>query len=158
MELDTKITFLGLMIPELYLFLILAILGGGHIEYGQKMPSRFFLPGILIDLVNKPPKGNNYEGFKTIPIFSRSNPIFMRLHRLACRWNHCNFTPRNGSIVMLREKSQSFDSWAGFNAKRDFRKLQFSDIFRFAVRIVWASTILVIYIVYTVRVDKRVSC
>ena len=36
MESDTKITFLGLMIPELYLFLILAILGGGHIEYGQK--------------------------------------------------------------------------------------------------------------------------
>ena len=36
MELDTKITFLGLLIPELYLFLILALLGGGHIEYGQK--------------------------------------------------------------------------------------------------------------------------
>ena len=79
MELDTKITFLGLMIPELYLFLILAILGGGHIEYGQKNAFPIFLPGILIDLVNRPPKGNNYEGFKTIPIFSRSNPIFMRL-------------------------------------------------------------------------------
>ena len=46
----------------------------------KKVPSRFFPPGILIDLVNRPPKGNNYVGFKTIPIFSRSNSIFMRLH------------------------------------------------------------------------------
>ena len=45
----------------------------------KKVPSRFLPPGILIDLVNRPPKGNDYEGFKTIPIFSRSNPIFMRL-------------------------------------------------------------------------------
>ena len=45
----------------------------------KKVPSRFFPPGILIDFVNRPPKGNYYEGFKTIPIFSRSNPIFMRL-------------------------------------------------------------------------------
>ena len=45
----------------------------------KKGPSRFFPPGILIDLVNRPPNGNDYEGFKTIPIFSRSNPIFMRL-------------------------------------------------------------------------------
>ena len=80
LELDTKITFLGLIIPKLCLFLISAILGGDHIEYGpKKVPSRFFPPGILIDLVNRPPKGNDYEGFKTIPIFSRSNSIFMRL-------------------------------------------------------------------------------
>ena len=45
----------------------------------KKVPSRFFPPGILIDLVNRPPKENNYVGFKTIPIFSRSNSIFMRL-------------------------------------------------------------------------------
>ena len=45
----------------------------------KKVPSRFFPPGILIDLVNRPPKGNSYEGFKIIPIFSRFNPIFMRL-------------------------------------------------------------------------------
>ena len=36
MELYIKITFLGLLIPKLCLFIILAILGGGHIEYGQK--------------------------------------------------------------------------------------------------------------------------
>ena len=48
----------------------------------KKVPSRFFPPGILIDLVNRPPKENNYVGFKTIPIFSRSNSIFMRLERL----------------------------------------------------------------------------
>ena len=47
----------------------------------KKVPSRFFPPGILIDLVNRPPKENNYVGFKTIPIFSRSNSIFMRLWR-----------------------------------------------------------------------------
>ena len=40
MELDTKITFLGLIIPKICLFLISAILGGGHIEYGPKK----FLP------------------------------------------------------------------------------------------------------------------
>ena len=80
MELDTKITCLGVIIPKLCVFLISAILGGGHIEYGpKKMPSRFFPPGILIDLVNRPPKDNNYASFKTIPIFSRSNSIFMRL-------------------------------------------------------------------------------
>ena len=45
----------------------------------KKVPSRFFPPGILIDLANRPPKDNNYVGFKTIPIFSRSNSIFMRL-------------------------------------------------------------------------------
>ena len=47
----------------------------------KKVPSRFFPPGILIDLVSRPPKDNNYVGFKTIPIFSRSNSIFMRLNR-----------------------------------------------------------------------------
>ena len=36
MEFDTKITFLDLMIPKLRLFLISAILGGGHIEYGPQ--------------------------------------------------------------------------------------------------------------------------
>ena len=50
----------------------------------KKVPSRFFPPGILIDLVNRPPKENNYVGFKTIPIFSRSNSIFMRLIRMLC--------------------------------------------------------------------------
>ena len=44
----------------------------------KKVPSRFFPPGILIDLLNRPLKGNNYEGFKTIPIISWFNPIFMR--------------------------------------------------------------------------------
>ena len=64
MELNTKITFLGLIIPKLCLFLISAILAGGHIEYGpKKVPSRFFPPGILIDLVNRPRKGNTYESF-----------------------------------------------------------------------------------------------
>ena len=53
------------------------------------MPSRFFPPGILIDLVNRPPKDNNYVGFKTIPIFSRSNSIFMRLNRTHCSLNDC---------------------------------------------------------------------
>ena len=51
----------------------------------KKVPSRIFPPGILIDLVNRHPKGNNYEGFKTIPIFSRSNSIFMRLKLLQGR-------------------------------------------------------------------------
>ena len=60
----------------------------------KKVPSRFFPPGILIDLVNRPPKDNNYVGFKTIPIFSRSNSIFMRLQTLwePCQWNLCQYT------------------------------------------------------------------
>ena len=79
MELDTRITFLGLMIPKLCLFLISTILGGSHVEYGpKKVPSRFFPLGILIDDVNRPPKDNYNKGFKTIPIFSRSNHIFMK--------------------------------------------------------------------------------
>ena len=36
MELDTKINFMGLIIPKLCLFLILAILDVGHLENGLK--------------------------------------------------------------------------------------------------------------------------
>ena len=37
----------------------------------QKLPSRFFPPRILVDLITRPPKDNKNEGLKTIPIFSR---------------------------------------------------------------------------------------
>ena len=43
MELHTKITFLGLMIPTLRLFLILAIWGGGHIGFQVMWHLRAFL-------------------------------------------------------------------------------------------------------------------
>ena len=36
MELDTKINFMGLIIPKLCLFLILVILDVGHLENGFK--------------------------------------------------------------------------------------------------------------------------
>ena len=62
----------------------------------KKVPSRFFPPGILIDLVNRPPKDNNYVGFKTIPIFSRSNSIFMRLP--VC-WTHSTMMKPNDCII-----------------------------------------------------------
>ena len=35
----------------------------------QKVPSWFFPPGILVDLITRPPEGYKNEGFKTIPIF-----------------------------------------------------------------------------------------
>ena len=70
MKLDTKVTSMGSITPKLCLFVILSILGSGHIENSLKKYLPYFFFFFDPDSpVTRSPEINDCEGLKTIPIF-----------------------------------------------------------------------------------------
>ena len=100
MELDSKVTSMGSITPKLCLFVILPILGSGHIENSlQKVPSRF-LP-ILVAPVTRSPENNDCEGFKTISIF-QIQPYFYapkEVHMTSLGHNGLTYPDLNGQTA-----------------------------------------------------------
>ena len=73
MELDTKSNFMGLIIPKLCLFLILAILDVGHLENGfKKCPPDFSRPGSWLILELDPVRVTKMKVSKLFQFFPGS--------------------------------------------------------------------------------------